>query len=180
MNFVRASHSLNNLTEGALSRRWRSALRLCKFKIRNRNRPRSPVEILCRVRPLSGRRAPFLRISAREQIGAKARCPLHGDRFAPMFRIYVPKCHRDNAKKFRWWGKEKNGPFTPKLRAQMGLAAALLTRIVRQYLVIVAEVKRGSRIAQGPGLEWITEDRAEFSGGTSPEIISCARDRTTT
>jgi len=54
----------------------------------------------------------------------------------------------------------------------MGLANALLARIIRQHLVIVAEVKRRPWITRRPGLEWITEDGAEFGGGTSPEIVS--------
>jgi len=38
---------------------------------------------------------PFFGFTLEEQIGAKAPCPLHGDRFAPTFHIYVPKWRRE-------------------------------------------------------------------------------------
>src|SRR5437660_8165788 len=46
---------------------------------------------------------PFFGLPIEEQIAAKVLCPLHGDRFAPTFHIYVPKWRRDNEKKIRWF-----------------------------------------------------------------------------
>ncbi len=44
---------------------------------------------------------PFFGLPIEEQIAAKVKCPLHGDRFKPTFHIYVPKWRRDN-EKIRW------------------------------------------------------------------------------
>ena len=46
---------------------------------------------------------PFFGLPLEEQIAAKVRCPLHGDRFARTFHIYVPKWRRDNEKTVRWF-----------------------------------------------------------------------------
>jgi len=108
MSFVRASHSLNNLTEGALSRRWWSALRFCEFIIRNRNRPRKAqskfsAECIC----FPPAEPPFFGFPLEEQIAAKARCPVHGDRFAPTFHIYVPKWRRETRRSSAGGSKRK-------------------------------------------------------------------------
>ena len=39
---------------------------------------------------------PFFGFPLEEQIAAKVKCPMHGDRFKPTFHIYVPKWRRDN------------------------------------------------------------------------------------
>ena len=44
---------------------------------------------------------PFFGLPLEEQIAAKVKCPLHGDRFAPTFHIYVPKWRRES-EKVRW------------------------------------------------------------------------------
>jgi len=46
---------------------------------------------------------PFFGLPIEEQIAMKVKCPLHGDRFAPTFHIYVPKWRLDNEKKVRWF-----------------------------------------------------------------------------
>jgi hypothetical protein len=53
-----------------------------------------------------------------EQIAAKVRCPLHGDRFKPIFHIYVPKWRRENEKEVRWF----------RLRISQGVARQLPAR----------------------------------------------------
>ena len=45
---------------------------------------------------------PFFGLPIEEQIAAKIKCPLHGDRFAPTFHIYVPKWRRQS-EKVRWF-----------------------------------------------------------------------------
>lgn len=45
---------------------------------------------------------PFFGLPIEEQIAAKVKCPLHGDRFAPTFHIYVPKWRRES-EKVRWF-----------------------------------------------------------------------------
>lgn len=45
---------------------------------------------------------PFFGLPIEEQIAAKVKCPLHGDRFKPTFHIYVPKWRRNN-EKIRWF-----------------------------------------------------------------------------
>jgi hypothetical protein len=49
---------------------------------------------------------PFFGFPLEEQIAAKMKCPHHGDRFRPIFHIYVPKWRRDNKKKVRWFENE--------------------------------------------------------------------------
>jgi hypothetical protein len=46
---------------------------------------------------------PFFGFPLEEQIAARVKCPLHGDRFKPTFHIYVPKWCRENEKKVRWF-----------------------------------------------------------------------------
>lgn len=42
---------------------------------------------------------PFFGLPIEEQIAAKVKCPIHGDRFKPIFHIYVPKWRRENEKR---------------------------------------------------------------------------------
>src|SRR5579864_8143119 len=46
---------------------------------------------------------PFFGFPLEEQIAAKVKCPLHCDRFRPIFHISVPKWRRDNEKRVRWF-----------------------------------------------------------------------------
>ena len=46
---------------------------------------------------------PFFGFPIEQEIAAKVKCPLHGDRFEPEFYLYVPKWRRDNEKKVRWF-----------------------------------------------------------------------------
>ena len=44
---------------------------------------------------------PFFGFPIEQQIAAKVKCPLHGERFKPLFHIYVPGWRRESEKK-RW------------------------------------------------------------------------------
>jgi hypothetical protein len=46
---------------------------------------------------------PFFGFPIEREIAAKVKCALHGDRFQPMFHLYVPKWRRENEKKVRWF-----------------------------------------------------------------------------
>jgi hypothetical protein len=46
---------------------------------------------------------PFFGFPVEEQIAAKVKCPLHGERFKPLFHLYVPGWRRESEKK-RWPG----------------------------------------------------------------------------
>jgi hypothetical protein len=46
---------------------------------------------------------PFFGFPIEQEIAAEVKCPLHGDRFQPMFHVYVPKWRRDNEKTVRWF-----------------------------------------------------------------------------
>jgi hypothetical protein len=58
-----------------------------------------PSECIC----FPAEEQPFFGFPLEEQIAAKVRCPLHGDRFRPIFHIYVPRWRRENEKKVRWF-----------------------------------------------------------------------------
>jgi hypothetical protein len=42
---------------------------------------------------------PFFGFPIEEQIAAKVKCPLHGERFKPLYHIYVPGWRRESEKK---------------------------------------------------------------------------------
>ena len=44
---------------------------------------------------------PFFGFPIEQQIAAKIKCPLHGERFKPLYHIYVPGWRRESEKK-RW------------------------------------------------------------------------------
>ena len=44
---------------------------------------------------------PFFGFPIEQQIAAKVKCPLHGERFKPFYHIYVPGWRRESEKK-RW------------------------------------------------------------------------------
>jgi len=46
---------------------------------------------------------PFFGFPVEQEIAARVKCSLHGDRFRPMFHLYVPKWRRENEKKVRWF-----------------------------------------------------------------------------
>jgi hypothetical protein len=46
---------------------------------------------------------PFFGFPLEQEIAAKVKCALHGDRFEPRFYIYVPRWRRENEKKVRWF-----------------------------------------------------------------------------
>jgi hypothetical protein len=46
---------------------------------------------------------PFFGFPIEQEIASEVKCPLHGDRFQPMFHLYVPKWRRDNEQSVRWF-----------------------------------------------------------------------------
>jgi hypothetical protein len=46
---------------------------------------------------------PFFGFPIEQQIAAKVKCPVHGERFKPLYHIYVPGWRRESEKK-RWLG----------------------------------------------------------------------------
>jgi hypothetical protein len=45
---------------------------------------------------------PFVGFPIEEEIAAKVKCPLHGERFKPLFHVYVPKWLREKQWKLLW------------------------------------------------------------------------------
>ena len=58
---------------------------------------RVPPECLC----FPANEPPFFGFPIEQQIAAKVKCPLHGERFKPLYHIYVPGWRRESEKK-RW------------------------------------------------------------------------------
>jgi hypothetical protein len=77
---------------------------------------------------------PFFCFPSEEEIAAKVKCPLHGNRFRqPIFHIYVAKWRRES---------EKKTPTTPEPQYQKAWLASLPEDLVSQTLATTDSLAR--------------------------------------
>jgi hypothetical protein len=71
--------------------------RIERLELATRAQSRFSAECIC----FPANEPPFFGFPIEQQIAAKVKCPLHNERFKPLFHLYVPGWRRESEKK-RW------------------------------------------------------------------------------